>query len=167
MTKKGGLASLPWQTAMFPLQCSFSLRQTSQQRTRTTREQTRGLCQNTLPSGSLSRGKRWTPGLHKAAPSAHRAAEQIAPLCVQQYLGRVATLSSGRKQRRRRRRERLESCEAPRWLVMAVLWRRSLPGFRGTHLHTVEGSDTHVEEHTVEHRHGNELWGKEQKKPSE
>lgn len=34
-----------------------------------------------------------------------------------------------------------------------------------THLHAVEGRDTHVEEDAVEHRHGNELWGgREEKK---
>lgn len=29
-----------------------------------------------------------------------------------------------------------------------------------THLHTVEGCNSHVEEDTVEHGHGNELWDK-------
>lgn len=55
--------------------------------------------------------------------------------------------------------------EPPRWFMIAVFW-RGAGGGAGTHLHAVEGSDTHVEEDAVEHRHGNELQGEEQEKLS-
>lgn len=35
------------------------------------------------------------------------------------------------------------------------------------HLHAVEGCNSHVEEDTVEHGHGNELWEEEQERPGE
>jgi len=55
--------------------------------------------------------------------------------------------------------------------MIAILWRRPegslLPAVGGTHLHAIEGSNTHVEEDAIEHRHGNELQGEEQEKLSE
>lgn len=46
------------------------------------------------------------------------------------------------------------------WMIKSVPAQHLLTGteqVRLTHLDTIEWRHTHVEEHTVEHRHGNEL----------